>query len=158
MTTTTTRLSLTLLSMKIKARLTMQKESAVTGKRSKTIIVRIRRMKDYMKTHRVLCMFSQSPIIKAGAICQKDLSKSKSTGTAVWFDCYREIDKAQFNTLSKLIDLTEFKRMKPRVPRDLANKLFEPVSVDRKPFMVKKWVSPYDDFKENKKKKARAKK
>jgi hypothetical protein len=62
----------------------------------------------------------------------------------------REIEKAQFNTLSKLIDLGDFKRLKPRAPKDLMKRIFKPVSVDRQPFLLKKWQSPFQDFKQQK--------
>ena len=43
--------------------------------------------------------------------------------------------------------------MKPRAPKDLVNRIFKPASVERKPFVVRKWKSPFDTFKEVKNKK-----
>ena len=39
------------------------------------------------------------------------------------------------------------KHLKRRRPKNLAKKLFEPVSMERKPFVLKKWTSPFDEFK-----------
>lgn len=69
----------------------------------------------------------------------------------------REIDKAQFNTLAKLIDLGDFKRLRPRAPKDLLEKIFQPISVERKPFILKKWTSPFNNFKEKAQKRKAAK-
>lgn len=69
---------------------------------------------------------------------------------------YFDLDKAQFNTLSKLIDLGDFNRMKPRAPKNLVERIFKPVSVDRKPFILKKWQSPFYDFKQKQHKRGNA--
>ena len=47
-----------------------------------------------------------------------------------------------------MIDLKDFKRLKPRAPKDLLQRIYNPVSVERKPFVVKKWTSPYKQLKE----------
>jgi hypothetical protein len=80
--------------------------------------------------------------------------KPKLTEQLIKIKIEKEIDKAQFNTLSKLIDLGDFKRIKPRVPKNLIERIFEPLQVERKPFVLKKWTSPFSDFK-NKKDKRR---
>lgn len=69
----------------------------------------------------------------------------------------REIDKAQFNTLSKLINLNDFKRLKARAPKNLVERIFQPISVERKPFIVRKWNSPFEDFKQASKNRGNAK-
>ena len=45
--------------------------------------------------------------------------------------------------------------MKPRAPKDLVKRIFRPIPVDRKPFIVRKWISPYDNFKEKKNSKSK---
>ena len=39
------------------------------------------------------------------------------------------------------------KHLKRRRPKNLAKKIFEPFSMERKPFMIKKWTSPFNQFK-----------
>ena len=138
--------------MTIKVPLTTPKASMEVGARSEATIAKsYSQMIDFKTVRIALCTLSPSLATRSEAIFQKDSSRLKSIGTPTNLYTFREIDKAQFSTLSKLIDLSEFKRMKPRAPKDLVNRIYQPISIDRKPFIVKKWVSPYDNFKEKKK-------
>ncbi|CAI2385330.1 unnamed protein product [Moneuplotes crassus] len=49
------------------------------------------------------------------------------------------------------------KHLKRRRPKNLVKKIFQPVSMERKPFVVQKWTSPFDQFRQKRVERGNAK-